>query len=100
MDDTQLNSLRGEPSPAFTARLQQSLREHDASTSRIEWPGVRSIAAPVLIVLAIVGLLSVPAVRASAQSFLALFRVVNSSRYRSTKTAWSSLRPKIWILRT
>jgi len=55
MDDTQLNSLRGEPSPAFTARLQQSLREHDASTSRIEWPGVRSIAAPVLIVLAIVG---------------------------------------------
>ena len=77
MDDTQLNSLRGEPSPAFTARLQQSLREQDASTSRIEWPGVRSIAAPVLIVLAIVGLLSVPAVRASAQSFLALFRVVN-----------------------
>ena len=38
---------------------------------------MRSIAAPVLIVLAIVGLLSVPAVRASAQSFLALFRVVN-----------------------
>ena len=69
MDETQLNSLRGEPSPAFSARLQQSLREHDASPSRIEWPGVRSIAAAVLIVLAIVGLLSVPAVRASAQSF-------------------------------
>ena len=38
---------------------------------------MRSIAAPVLIVLAIVGLLSIPGVRASAQSFLALFRVVN-----------------------
>jgi hypothetical protein len=77
MDDTQLNSLRREPSPAFAARLQASLREHDASRSKVEWSRLRSIAAPALIVLTIVGLLSVPAVRASAQSFLALFRVVN-----------------------
>lgn len=77
MDDTQLNGLRREPSPAFAARLQASLHEHDASPSRIEWSRLRSIAVPVLIILAIVGLLSVPAVRASAQSFLALFRVVN-----------------------
>ena len=77
MDDTQLNSLRREPSPAFAARLQASLREHDGSPSKVEWSRLRSIAAPALIVLAIVGLLSVPAVRASAQSFLALFRVVN-----------------------
>ena len=77
MDDTQLNSLRREPPPAFAARLQTSLREHDVSASKVEWSRLRSIAAPMLVVLAIVGLLSVPAVRASAQSFLALFRVVN-----------------------
>jgi hypothetical protein len=77
MDDTQLNSLRREPSPVFAAQLQASLRAHDASRSKVAWPRVRSIAAPALTVAAIVGLLSVPAVRASAQSFLALFRVVN-----------------------
>ncbi|HVQ12697.1 MAG TPA: hypothetical protein VMS40_03865 [Vicinamibacterales bacterium] len=77
MDDTQLNSLRREPPPAFAARLQASLRAHDASQSKVAWPRVRSIVAPALIAAAIVGLVSVPAVRASAQSFLALFRVVN-----------------------
>src|SRR5262245_64808895 len=77
MDDTQLNSLRREPSPAFAARLQASLREHDASRSKIAWPRVKSIVAPVAVAAGIVGLLSVPTVRASAQSFLALFRVVN-----------------------
>lgn len=77
MDDTQLNSLRREPSPAYAARLQASLREHDASRSKVAWPQVKSIVAPVAITAGIVGLLSVPAVRASAQSFLALFRVVN-----------------------
>jgi hypothetical protein len=77
MDDTQLNSLRREPSPAFAARLQASLRQHDVAPSKVEWFRLRSVAAPALIVVAIVGLLSVPAVRASAQSFLALFRVVN-----------------------
>ena len=77
MDDTQLNSLRREPPPAFAARLEASLREHDASRPKIEWPRVKSMIAPMAIVAAMVGLLSVPAVRASAQSFLALFRVVN-----------------------
>jgi hypothetical protein len=77
MDDTQLNSLRREPPPAFAARLQASLHRHDVAPSKVEWSRLRSIAASALVVLAIVGLLSVPAVRASAQSFLALFRVVN-----------------------
>ena len=35
MDDTQLNSLRREPSPAFAARLQAALRVHDASQSKV-----------------------------------------------------------------
>lgn len=77
MDETQLNSLRREPPSAFASRLRTSLDEHDAPQSRIAWPHVRSIVTPVIAVAAIVGLLSVPAVRASAQSFLALFRVVN-----------------------
>jgi hypothetical protein len=77
MDDTQLNSLRRDPPAAFAARLQTSLREHEASRSSVAWPRVKSIVAPVVAVAAIVGLLSVPAVRASAQSFLALFRVLN-----------------------
>jgi hypothetical protein len=77
MDDNHLNSLRSEPSLAFATRLQALLREHDAPSSRIAWPRVRSVAAPLLAAAAILGLLSVPSVRASAQSFLALFRVVN-----------------------
>src|SRR5690242_597050 len=77
MDDTQLNSLRREPPPAFAARLQASLHEHDVAPSKVEWSRLLSIASTALIVAALLGLLSVPAVRASAQSFLALFRVVN-----------------------
>jgi len=77
MDDTQLNSLRRDPSPAFAARLRASLREHDALRRRSAWPGMKAAAASLVAVAGIAGLLSVPAVRASAQSFLALFRVVN-----------------------
>ena len=77
MDDTQLNSLRREPSAAFAARLQASLRVDDASRSRVAWPRVRAVAGPILVVTVIGALFSVPAVRASAQSFLALFRIVN-----------------------
>ncbi|HZM92667.1 MAG TPA: hypothetical protein VFB92_04570 [Vicinamibacterales bacterium] len=77
MEDSHLNSLRREPSPAFAARLQSSLREQDTARSRAPWPRLRTIAAPAVVVAVIGGLLSVPSVRASAQSFLALFRVVN-----------------------
>lgn len=77
MEDTQLNSLRRDPPPAFAARLQASLHEQEASRSKAGWPRTRVIAAPAVAVAVIAGLLSIPSVRASAQSFLALFRVVN-----------------------
>jgi hypothetical protein len=77
MEDTQLDSLRRDPSPAFAARLQASLRQQDASRSKAAWPRMKTVAAPVIVVAIVAGLLSVPSVRASAQSFLALFRVVN-----------------------
>jgi hypothetical protein len=77
MEDTHLNSLRRDPSPAFAARLQSSLREQERARSESAWPRLKAIAAPAVIVIIISGLLSIPAVRASAQSFLAMFRVVN-----------------------
>jgi len=77
MNDTLLNSLRKDPSPAFAERLRTSLRAQDVSMTRSSrWP-IRAIAASVVAVAAVGGLLSIPSVRASAQSFLALFRVVN-----------------------
>lgn len=77
MEDTLLNSLRREPSPEFAARLKASLREHDASRTVAASSRMRAIATTAVVVAVIGGLLSVPSVRASAQSFLALFRVVN-----------------------
>jgi hypothetical protein len=78
MNDEQLYSLRSDPSAHFAARLRADLRTHDerAAPARTRWPMVR-IAAGVAIVAIVAGLFAVPAVRASAQSFLALFRVVN-----------------------
>ena len=77
MEDSQLESLRRDPSSAFAARLQASLREHEASSAKTTVRHVRGFATAAAIVAVIAGLLSVPSVRASAQSFLALFRVVN-----------------------
>jgi hypothetical protein len=77
MEDTQLHSLRRDPTPAFAARLHASLREHETPRSRTAWPRLKTVAAPAVIAVTLAGLLSVPSVRASAQSFLALFRVVN-----------------------
>src|SRR5262245_24833713 len=77
MEDTQFDSLRSDPAPAFVARLKASLREQEASRRKAAWPGMRVVAAPAVIVVGVAGLLSIPSVRASAQSFLALFRVVN-----------------------
>lgn len=77
MNDSQLHSLRRDPSAAFAARLQASLREREASSTGRAFRHVRGFATAAAIVAVIGGLLSVPSVRASAQSLLALFRVVN-----------------------
>src|SRR5262245_1552999 len=78
MNDEQLYSLRHNPSPEFAARLRADLRRHDESMApaRARW-SIARIAAGVAVIVGAAGLFAVPAVRASAQSFLALFRVVN-----------------------
>jgi hypothetical protein len=78
MNDEQLYSLRSEPSAAFAARLRADLSTREAAVmpARARWP-LATIAATIAIVAVAAGLFAVPAVRVSAQSFLALFRVVN-----------------------
>ena len=77
MDDTTLNALRAEPPAAFADRLRASLQRVEvAAAPRRRWP-VGKIALTAATVVVMAALLNVPAVRASAQSFLSLFRVVN-----------------------
>jgi hypothetical protein len=77
MDDSPLYSLRDNPAPAFAAGLRASLRRSEtAAPAGRRWPLAKAAVSVVLVAVA-AGLLSVPAVRASAQSFLALFRVVD-----------------------
>lgn len=82
MDDKFLHDLRRDPSPEFARRLRASLREREAEgragTARTaglrELPAFRWAAAAASI--AVIGVaFSFPAVRASAEAFLDLFRV-------------------------
>ncbi len=76
MNDSDLYALREDPSPDFAAGLRESLRRADVrAPAAAHWSPARAVAA-VAIVAGGAGLLSVPAVRASAHSFLAMFRVV------------------------
>lgn len=78
MNEQQLYSLRSDPPPEFAARLRSTLPAHDVSAAeeRHAWP-LAKIAAGIAVIAVVAGLFAVPAVRASAESFLALFRVVN-----------------------
>jgi hypothetical protein len=78
MNETQLSALRREPSPEFASRLKASLDTDDIvrPAEHARWPAAR-IAASIGIVATAGALFTVPAVRASARSFLAKFRVVN-----------------------
>jgi hypothetical protein len=78
MEDARLYEWRRDPSPEFAERLRGALRAHEPidQTTDQRWP-LAKIAASIAIVAAIAGLLSVPAVRASAASFLAMFREIN-----------------------
>jgi hypothetical protein len=78
MKDDLLYGLRQEPSASFAARLHADLKKSDATARpmRARWP-VAKIAAAIAVVAIVGGLFTLPAVRASAQSFLSLFRIVN-----------------------
>jgi hypothetical protein len=78
MNEADLSALRREPPPEFASRLKARLQAgNDARpATRAHWPLAR-MAASIVVVAATGALFSVPAVRASARSFLAKFRVVN-----------------------
>jgi hypothetical protein len=78
MNDELLSSLQREPPPEFAERLRARLRgvETAPAAHRAQWPALR-IAASIGAVAVIGALLTVPSVRASAESLLARFRVVN-----------------------
>jgi hypothetical protein len=79
MDDQFLKNARREPRPEFARSLRERLRRQEtvatgrAKSARRFSPFVTAFAA----LLVIAGLFSIPAVRASAQAFLDLFRVRN-----------------------
>ena len=95
MHDDFLYSLRREPSPAFAARLQEDLKRSDTAAVpvRSTWP-LAKIAAAIAIVAVAAGMFTVPAVRASAQSFLALFRVVNFVAVRVDESRLATLKAR------
>jgi hypothetical protein len=80
MDESRLSAFRKDPpsdwSESLRARLQESETRDDSQELSNRWPLRRLITALAVLVLA-VGIFTVPALRASAVSFLAMFRVVN-----------------------
>ncbi|MPY89000.1 MAG: hypothetical protein GEU99_13860 [Luteitalea sp.] len=78
MDDRPLYALRTEPSPEFAQQLRERLKRQGGAvgTQEAQWPTRRVI----MTAMAVVGValaFMLPSVRASAQAFLDLFRVVN-----------------------
>jgi hypothetical protein len=95
MTDEQLYSLRSEPTAAFAARLRADLSKGEAlvTPAHTKWP-LAKIAAAIAIVAIAAGLFAVPAVRVSAQSFLALFRVVNFVAIRVDESRLAALKAR------
>jgi hypothetical protein len=77
MNDAQLHALRQDPSPEFAERLLARLQRDERPVARRPAAWLRAAAGPALAAVGMAVLLTLPAVRASAQSFLALFRVTN-----------------------
>src|SRR5437867_1189458 len=78
MNDELLYALRREPRPEFADGLRDRLAHQSQAAPRIAatWPVRRIVTASAAAVVAAL-LFTLPAVRASAQAFLNLFRVVN-----------------------
>jgi hypothetical protein len=74
MDDRFLHDQRRDPNPGFEARLHASLKAqaHEPVAPAAAW---RPLAVAAGAVVVIAGLFTFPSVRASAQSFLDMFRV-------------------------
>jgi hypothetical protein len=77
MEEDFLFALRQTPNPAFAERLRGQLRQQPPPAGRVRhWPVRRLLVAASVTGLAIASF-TIPAVRASAESFLSMFRVVN-----------------------
>jgi len=77
MRELPFDVLRGEPPAEFARALRARLHAADAArTERRRWPMPRLLASAAA-VAGVAAALAVPAVRASAEAFLSLFRVVN-----------------------
>ena len=77
MEDATLHALRQEPPREFAATLAARLRDSEHTVAHVHaWRG-SAFAWPVAVAAVVAIALNVPAVRASAASFLALFRVTN-----------------------
>ena len=76
MNDDLLYSLQQPPDPAYAAHLRQRLAHDTAHRDGRHWP-LRRMAIAAAVVLVVGGLFTVPTVRASAESLLAMFRVAN-----------------------
>jgi hypothetical protein len=77
MNEQQLLALRRDPSPEFASRLRATLGRDAAPVSASPHRGGRKAVIWSAVAVAIALSFTLPAVRASAQSFLSLFRVVN-----------------------
>jgi hypothetical protein len=77
LEQTLLNSLRRDPSPEFAARLRARLDVRSTTGTSASPTRLRAAALSAAAVVVLAVLFSVPAVRASAASWLALFRVSN-----------------------
>jgi hypothetical protein len=76
MNETWLNALQRDPAPEWAERLRVRLQKAESPRVHFHWP-LRRLAPLAIGIVVAVGLFQVPAVRASAASLLALFRVVN-----------------------
>jgi hypothetical protein len=76
MNDVWMHALRREPSPEFTERLRRRLRDEEGVAVPPLGRGRRVVFA-IAAVTILSAMLAVPAVRAAASQFLALFRVSN-----------------------
>jgi len=76
MNDDLLYALNQQPNAAFADTLRERLRQQAIAAPQRAWP-LRTFSMAAAIVIVVAALSSMPGVRAYAQSFLAMFRVVN-----------------------
>ena len=93
MDDRFLKDARQEPRPEFARALRERLRALEtAQMHHAARPRLSPVFAAAFALLAVVGLFSIPAVRASAQAFLDLFRVQNFAAIKVDPARLAQLR--------